>query len=80
MEGGGLVGSHEVVGKAVNTEKSQMVSIGAIFSSIFHKKHLNPWPNTSATHVVNYSQLSACPGEMGPFKDYPNICGHLTSI
>ena len=37
--------SHEVVGKGyVNIENSQMVSIGAIFSSKYHTKQLNLWP------------------------------------
>ena len=33
-------------------------------------KHLNPWLNSSASHVVNYSQPYACPGEMEPFKEH----------
>ena len=48
--------SHEVVGKGyVNTENSQMASIGAIFSSTYHT---NPWPNLSASY--GELQLSAC--------------------
>ena len=38
-----------------------MASIGAIFSSTYHTKQLNPWPNSSASHVVVYSWLSGCP-------------------
>ena len=66
----------------INTENSQMVSIGTIFASTNHTEQLNPWPNSSDSHVVNYSQLqlSACQGEMEPFKDDPSTCGCLTSL
>ena len=33
-----------------------------------------------ATHVVIYNQLSGCPGELEPFKDYLSICGCLISL
>ena len=60
------MGSHEVAGKGyVNTKNSKMASIGAIFSSIYHTKQLH---KSSASRVVNYNQLSACQGEMEPFK------------
>ena len=50
-------GSHDVVGKGyVNTENRQMASIDAIFTSTYHTKQLNPWPNSSDNHVVKYSQ------------------------
>ena len=45
-----------------------MASIGVIFTSTYHTKQLNPWPNSSASRVVNYSQLSACQGDMQPFE------------
>ena len=62
-EGGG---NHEVAGKGyVNSENSQMASIGAIFTSTYHTKQLNPWTNSSASHVINYSYLSACQGVDG---------------
>ena len=48
--------------------ESQMTSIGAIVTSTCHTKQLNSWPNSSASHVVIQSQLSACQGKMGPFK------------
>ena len=51
------------------TKNSQMTSIGAIFTSTCQTKELNPWPNSSASRVVIYSQLSACQRKMGPFKD-----------
>ena len=57
-----------------------MASIGVIFTSTYHTKQLNPWPNSSASRVVNYSRLSACQGDMGPFEGNPNTCGHLTSL
>ena len=62
------MGSHKVAGKGyVFTKTSQMPSIGVIFTTTYHTKQLNPWPNSSASRVVNYSQLSACQG----------ICSHL---
>ena len=61
----GWEGSHEVAGKSsVFTKTSQMASIGAIFTSTDHTKQLNPWPNSPASRVVNYSWLSACQGDM----------------
>ena len=64
----------------VFTETSQMASIGVIFTSTYHTKQLNPWPNSSASRVVNYSQLSACQGDMQPFESDPYTCGRLTSL
>ena len=49
---------------SVFTKTSQMASSGAIFTSTYHTKQLNPWPNTPASRVVNYSRLSACQGDM----------------
>ena len=40
----------------------------------------NPWPNSSASCVVNYSQLSACQGDVQPFEGDPYTRGHLTSL
>ena len=54
-----------------------MASIGIIFTSTYHKKQLNPWPNSSASRVVNYSQLSACQGDMQLFEDDPYTRGRL---
>ena len=80
-EGGGWVGGYEVVGKGYVFAKTiQMVSIGAIFTSTYCTKQLNPWPNSSASHVVNYSRLSACQGDMDPFEGNPSTRGHLTSL
>ena len=60
-EGEGQAGSHKVAGKGyINTENSQIVSIGAIYTSTYHTKQLNPWPNSSVSRMVNYRQLSAC--------------------
>ena len=51
-----MVGNHEVVRKGyVNTEKNQLASIGAIFTSKYRTKQLYPWPNLLTSHVVNYS-------------------------
>ena len=75
------MGSHKVVGKGyINTENSQMASIGAIFASTYHTKQLKPWPNSSASHVVNYSQLSARQGKIEPFKEHLCTCGRLISF
>ena len=64
----------------VFTKTSQMASIGVIFTSTYHTKQLNPWPNSSASRVVNYSQLSTCQGVMQPFKDELDTRGCLTSL
>ena len=66
--------------RLVFTKISQMASIGVIFTSTYHTKQLNPWPNSSASCVVNYSQLSACQGDMQPFVGDPYTCGRLTSL
>ena len=63
----------------VNAENRQMVSIGAILTLTYHKV-LNPWPNSSASCVLNYSWLSACQGEMEPFKDHLSTHGQLTNL
>ena len=75
------MGSHEVMGKDyVNTESNQMAATGAMFNSTYHTKQPNSYPNSPASHVVIYSWLPDCPEKMEPFKDYPTICGHLTSL
>ena len=56
-----------------------MAFIGAIFTTYYAKK-LNSWLNSSANHVMNYNQLSACQGEMKPFENYPSTHGRLTSL
>ena len=48
------------------------------FTSKYHTKQLNPWPNSSGSCVVNYSQLFVCKREMEPFEDHPNTHGCLT--
>ena len=76
-----LMGSHKVEGKGyIFTKTSQMASIGAIFVSTYHTKQLNPWPNSSANHVVNYSWLSACQGYMQLLEGDPSTRGRLTSL
>ena len=57
-----------------------MAYIGVIFTSTYHTKQLNPWSNSSASRVVNYSQLSACQGDMQPFEDDLYTRGRLTSL
>ena len=61
-------------------KNNQMVSIGAIFTFIYHTKQLNPWLNSSANHVVNYSQLSAFQRNMEPFEGNLSTCRHLISL
>ena len=81
LQGEGWVGSHEVVGKGyIFTKTSQMASIDVIFTSTYHTKQLNPWPNSSASRLVNYSQLSPCQGDMQPFEGDPDTRGRLTSL
>ena len=57
-----------------------MASIGVIFTFTYHTKQLNAWPISSASRVVNYSQLYACQGDMQPFKGDPYTHGRLTSL
>ena len=64
----------------VFTKISQMASIGVVFTSTYHTNQLNPLPNSSASRVVNYSQLSACEGDMQPFEGDPYTRGRLTSL
>ena len=52
----------------------------AFISSSYHTKQQNPWPNSSASHVVNYNWLSACQGGMEPFEGDPNTRGCRTSL
>ena len=40
-----------------------MAFIDAIFNTTYHTRQLNFWPNSSASHVVNYSWLTACQGD-----------------
>ena len=75
------MGSHEVAGKGyVFTKTSQMASIGVIFTSTYNTKQLNPWPNSSASRVVNCSQLSACQGDVQPFVGDPDTREYLTNF
>ena len=73
------MGSYEVAWreKAVNTKRNQKAYTGAIFTSVYHTKQLNPWPNSSASRLMNYSWLSDCQGKREPFKDHQIICGRL---
>ena len=57
-----------------------MASIDTIFASTYHTKQLNPWSFSLASRVVNYCQLSACQGEIEPFKDHLSTCGCLTNL
>ena len=75
------MGSHEVASKGyVFSKASQMASIGVIFTSTYHTKQLNPWSHSSASRVMNYSELSACQEDMQPFEGDPYTCGRLTSL
>ena len=76
-----MVGSYKVAGKGlVNTDNKKMDSIGAIFTSTYHTKQPNPWPNTSASCVVNYSWLSTHQEDMEPFKDHLSTHEDMTSL
>ena len=56
-----------------------MASVGAISAPIMHRT-AKSMANLTPSHMVIYSQLSACSGEMEPFKDHPSIPGWLTSL
>ena len=49
-------------------------------TSTYHTKQLNPWANSSASRVVNHSQLSACQREMVPFEEHPSTRGCTISL
>ena len=57
-----------------------MASIGVIFTSTYHTKQLNLWPNSSASRVVNYNQLYACQGDMQSFWRQAEHSWSLTSL
>ena len=70
MEGGQWAGSHEVVGKGyVFTKNREITSIDAVFTSTCHKKQLNTWPNSSASHVVITVGCLLAKGRWGHLKD-----------
>ena len=76
-----VAGSHKVVEKGyVNTKTSQTTSCGAIFTSTYHTKQLNAWPNSSGSCVMDHSWLSTCQGKMEPFEDHPSTHGRLASL
>ena len=75
------MGSHEMVGKGYFfTKTGQMKSTGAIFTSTYHTKQLNPWPNSSVSRVMNYSWRSTCQEDIQSFEGEPRTLGHLTSL
>ena len=64
---GGCVvgGSHEVVAKGYVLTKTAKWHSLVPFSppyTLYYTKQPNPWPNSSASCAVNYSQLFACQG------------------
>ena len=83
MGGWRQVSSHEVAGKSyVNIAKWHLlVPFQPPHTRMYHKKQLkNPWLNSSASCMVNYSWLSAYEGKRGPFKDHISTCGDLTNL
>ena len=64
----------------VYTENSQMASIDTVFISIYYKKQLNLWPNSSDSCGVNHNWLSVCQAEMELFEEYLSTHGCLTSL
>ena len=83
MEGGGSGESQSGrLKNYVNTENSQVESIGAIVTSTYQTKQQNLMPNSPAEDscVMNYSQLFAYQGEMEPFKEHPSTPGCLISL
>ena len=71
----GWWGATKWLGKA-----SHMAYIGALCSSTYHTKQLNPWQNSLASCKVNYSQLSPWSRKLKPFKDDLSAHGCLTSL
>ena len=51
----------------------KVTQAGVIFTSTYHTKYLNPWPNSPASRVSIYSWLVACSLEMEPLKDHPAL-------
>ena len=83
MEGGGSGESQSGrLKNYVDTESSQVESIGVIVTSTYHTKQQNIMPNSLAADscVMNYSQLFAYQGEMEPFKEHQSTAGCLISL
>ena len=57
-----------------------MASIDVIFNTTYHTKQLNLWPNSSTSHVVNYSWLTACQEDMQRFEGDPSTRGCLKGL
>ena len=81
-----MVGSHKVVDKDyVHTKNSCLISIGAIFTTIYKgilmrmaSRQLNLWPNH---HPVVWGITVSCLLiKMEPFEDHLSACGHLASL
>ena len=76
-----MAGSYEVEAKGyVFTKNSQIAFIGAILTSTYYTKQLNPWPNSSASCVVNYGWLFACQGDMEPLEGDQSTQRCITSL
>ena len=69
VEGEGRWGAMMLQAKAMLTLKTAKWHPLVPFSD--HTKQLNPRSNSPASDMVYYSQLSAFPGKMEPFKDQP---------
>ena len=63
----------------VNTETAKQHLLVPFQLHISHKP-LNPWPNSPASHMMIYSQLSAFQGQIEPFKDRLSTNRCLTSF
>ena len=75
----GVVRSHEVAGSSnTKTFYGQMALIQAVFSSTCLKMKLHRYPVSPASPVVIPCRLSALPGKLEPFTDYPSIRGRQT--
>ena len=71
----GVVGSHKVAGKGyVNTKNSQMSSISATLSSMYHTKQAKLMAKLISQSRGELQQAISCPGKLEPFKD--NLSTH----
>ena len=62
-----------------NMKATKRASVGVIFSSTYHTKHLIHGQHHQLV-MGNLWQKFACPSEMEHFKDHLSIHGHLTSL
>ena len=70
----------EMGGKATSTLKTAKWYLLVHFHLHISHKAAKSMANSSASCVMNYSQLSPCQGVMEPSEGYPNTCGYLRRL